>query len=326
MPRSTPKVFYQSHASPDLYDLIRDVAGAEFDLVLLDADDDVERCRKIADCEAVICAATPLRKKHLDAAPKLRVIHHQGVGWQDTTDWQEIRRRRLPLALTPEGTTTGVAEHTVLLMLAAAKHLAFADAELRRGRWHVNSLRGRSRQLHGKTIGYVGMGRIAQAVAERLKAFGCSGIYCDPQIDLPGDVSASLGLRRGSLDNVLAAADVLSIHVPLTAATRGLIGRQALQRLKPSAIVVNTARGGIVDEAALAAALDSGHVLAAGVDVFEEEPPAPDNPLLALPNVVLTPHISAGSRDAMRAKMTALFGNLRRFFATGELANRVTFP
>ncbi len=319
------KVLYLSHAGDDVYDLIRAAARPDFEVLVLDADNDAERYRKIADCAAVICAATPLRKEHLDAAPRLQVVHHQGVGWQDTTDWREIRRRGLPLALTPEGTTVGVAEHTVLLMLAAAKRLTFADAELRRGHWHVNSLRGVSRELYGKTVGYIGMGRIARAVAERLKPFGCAGIYCDPEAGLPRAYQYSLGLRSGGFEETLGAADILTVHVPLTDATRGLIGRAALARLKPGAIVVNTARGGIVDEAALAEALRCGHVLAAGLDVFETEPPCPDNPLFALPNVVLTPHISAGTRDAMRQKMDALFTNLRRFFRTGELANRVTF-
>ncbi len=326
MARNRVKVLYLSYAGDDVHRLIRQAAGDDFELVFLEADDDAERCRKIADCRAVICASTPLRKHHLDAARKLEVIHHQGVGWQDTTEWQEIKRRGLPLALTPSGTTVGVAEHTILLMLAAAKRLSFADAELRRGAWHVNALRGVSRELCGKTIGYVGMGRIARAVAERLKSFGCSGIYFDPEVRLAESEAAALGLRAGSLDEVLAAADVLTIHVPLTEGTRGLIGEAALAKLKPGAILVNTARGGIVDERALAQELESGHVLAAGLDVFEDEPPDLDNPLLALPNVVLTPHISAGTEDAMKQKMASLFANLRRFFASGELANRVTFP
>lgn len=321
-----PRVLYLSAAGKGVYDLIRAAAGPNFELVFLDADDEDERCRRIADCDAVICAASPLRERHLDAAKRLRVIHHQGVGWQDTTDWQAIRDRGLPMALTPAGTTIGVAEHTVLLMLAAAKRLPFADAELRRGHWHVNALRGVSRELCGRAIGYVGMGRIGQAVAERLCAFGCSGIFHDPIEPLSAGKAAALGLRAGSLDEVLRGADILTIHVPLTNATRGLIGRSAIRRMKPGAILVNTARGGIVDEAALVEALGSGHLLAAGLDVFETEPPRPDDPLLALPNVVLTPHISAGTTDAMRQKMEAIFANLARFFATGELENRVSFP
>ena len=326
MTSSRPKVLYFSHANAGVYNLIREAAGPGFALELLDHDDDAERIARIAGCDAVICAATPLRKRHLDAAPGLRVVHHQGVGWQDTTDWEEIKRRGLPLAITTAGTTLGVAEHAILLMLAAAKRLCFADAELRRGRWHVNALRGVSRELAGKTIGYVGMGRIAQAVAERLAAFGCSGVYADPVATLAPDRAKALGLRAGSLEETLAAADVLTLHVPLTEGTRGLIGAAELDRLKPGAIVVNTARGGILDEAALAERLRSGHVLAAGLDVFEDEPPAPDNLLMSLENVVLTPHVSAGTRDAMRAKMAAIFANLSRFFETGELENRVSFP
>ena len=323
---SPPRVLYLSHASDDVYALVREAAGSQFEVVTLEHDDEKERCAKISGCDAVICAATPLRKHHLDAAKSLRVVHHQGVGWQDTTDWQEIKRRGLPLALTPEGTTIGVAEHTVLLMLAAAKRLSYADAELRRGRWHVNALRAVSRELYGKTIGYIGFGRIGQAVAERLKSFGCCGIYSDAAVALPAATETALGVRKGEFHDVLAASDVLTIHVPLTTETRGLIGRDALSRLKPGAILVNTARGGIVDEAALAEALKSGRVLAAGLDVFEKEPPDPRSPLLELPNVVLTPHISAGTRDAMRQKMAAIFANLGRFFRGEPLANQVRFP
>ncbi len=320
------RVLYLSHAGDDVYGIIRDAAGSRFDLVFLEADDDDERCRKIAECEAVICAATPLRKRHIEAARRLKVVHHQGVGWQDTTDWHELKRRDLALALTPEGTTIGVAEHTVLLILAAAKRLPFADSELRAGAWHVNALRGVSREIHGRVVGYVGMGRIAQAVASRLKAFGCAGVYTDPHVRLDPLVERDLGLRSGSLDDVLEKADILTLHVPLTETTRHIIGAAELARMKPGGIVVNTARGGLIDEVALAAALRSGHVLAAGLDVFDTEPICRDDPLLGLPNIVVTPHISAGTQDAMRQKMAAVFRNLERFFTSGDLANRVTFP
>jgi phosphoglycerate dehydrogenase-like enzyme len=326
MAAGRPRVLYLSHAGSDVYDIIRSCAGDRFEVVTLERDDDEERCRRISDCDGVICAATRLTRRHLEAGGRLRVVHHQGVGWQDTTDWQAIRERGLPLALTPEGTTIGVAEHTILLMLAAAKRLPFADAELRAGRFHVNALRGVSRELYGKTVGYVGMGRIGQAVAERLRAFGCLGLYADPAVQLPAEVEDRLGVRSAPLEEVLAAADVLTLHVPLTPSTRGIIGRLALARVKPGAIVVNTARGGLIDEVALAEALGAGRVLAAGLDVFADEPPARDSPLLGLASVVLTPHISAGTRDAMRQKMTAIFDNLERFFAGGALANQVRLP
>jgi phosphoglycerate dehydrogenase-like enzyme len=311
------KVFYLSHATPEVYAIIRAQVPAGYELVTLERDSDEERRARIADCEVVIVAANPLRKPLIDAARRLALVHHQGVGWQDTTDHAELRARGIPLALTPEGTTVGVAEHTVLLMLAVLKLLPFADAELRQGRFHVNALRPASRELAGMTVGYVGMGRIAQAVATRLGAFGTRGVFFDPA------VASFEDLEPASLDGVLAAGDIVSLHLPLTRETRHLIGARELGRMKPGAYLVNTARGGLVDEAALVAALESGRLAGAALDVFETEPLPAGHPLMKLRNVVLTPHISAGTRDALSTKMRALFANVERFYRGEPLANRV---
>lgn len=311
------RVMYLSHATPEVYSIIRDAVPEEFELVTLDQDSDDERREKIARCEVVIVAATPLRKPMIDAAKRLELVHHQGVGWQDTTDHTELKQRAIPLAVTPEGTTVGVAEHTVLLMLAALKLLPFADSELRHGRFHVNALRPLSRELNGLTIGYIGMGRIARAVAERLRAFGTQGIFFDPA------VPAASGLQRMSFDEVLQQADVVTLHVPLTAETRHLIGAAEIAQMKRGAYLINTARGGLVDEAALERALRSGHLAAAALDVFEREPVPADHPLSRLKNVVLTPHISAGTRDALQTKMRALFSNVQRFYRGEPVQNRV---
>ena len=223
------------------------------------------------------------------------------------------------LALTPEGTAIGVAEHTLLLALGAARRGAFADAELRQGRWHVNALRPFSVEIFGKTVGLIGFGRIGQATAQRFAAFGATCVFCDPAIEATSDLPA----EGRSFDWIIANADILSLHLPLTAATRHLISAEVIARMKPEAIVVNTARGGLVDDHALAAALASGKLLAAGLDVFEGEPIGADHPLCSLPNVFLTPHISAGTRDAMGHKMTALAANLERFRRGEPLANEV---
>jgi phosphoglycerate dehydrogenase-like enzyme len=311
------RVLYLSHATPEVYAIIRSAVPAGFELVTLERDDDEERQRKVADCEVVIVAATALRKPVIDAATSLALVHHQGVGWQDTTDHDALRARGIPLALTPEGTTIGVAEHTVLLMLAALKLLPHADRELREGRFHVNALRPVSREIQGLTIGYVGMGRIAQAVARRLAGFDVRGVFFDPAVD------AHEGLARVSLDALLAQSDIVSLHVPLTPQTRHIIGREQLARMKPGAYIVNTARGGLIDEAALLEALRSKHLAGAALDVFEQEPMPRSHPLYELPNVVLTPHISAGTRDALATKMAALFANVERFFRGEPLRNRV---
>ena len=311
------RVFYISHATPEVYAIIRAQVPSGFELVTLERDSDEERRERIAGCEVVIVAANPLRKPLIDAAGRLELVHHQGVGWQDTIDHAELKARGIPLALTPEGTTVGVAEHTVLLTLSILKLLPFADAELRQGRFHVNALRPASRELAGMTVGYVGMGRIAQAVATRLRAFGTRGIFFDP------NVAAFEDLERTNLDAVLAASDIVSLHLPLTRETRHLIGAAELARMKPGAYLVNTARGGLVDEAALVEALESGRLAGAALDVFETEPLPAGHPFAKLRNVVLTPHISAGTRDALSTKMRALFANVERFYRGEPLANRV---
>lgn len=311
------RVLYLSHATPEVYSIIRDTVPAEFELITLEQDSDDERREKAAACEVVIVAATPLRKSVIEAAKRIELVHHQGVGWQDTTDHAVLKERGIPLALTPEGTTIGVAEHTVLLILAALKLLPYADSELRQGRFHINALRPVSRELSGLTVGYIGMGRIAQAVAERLRAFDTHGIFFDP------NVSAADGLRSTSFEQVLQQADVLTLHAPLTAQTRHMIGAAQIAQMKRGTYLINTSRGSLIDEAALISALESGHLAAAALDVFETEPLPAGHPLSRLKNVVLTPHIAAGTRDALTTKMRALFANVQRFYRGEPLVNRV---
>jgi phosphoglycerate dehydrogenase-like enzyme len=319
-----PKVYYNSYASDDVYAVIRETLPPGFELVTLDNDDDEERKAKIHDCEVVICAAYRLSATLISAAASLKLIHHQGVGYHDTIDIDAVKARGIPLALTPEGTDISVAEHTVMLMLAACRRLTFADAELRAGRFHINALRPVSRELNGMTVGYVGMGRIAQAVAERLKAFATRGIYFDPFAALSDETAARLRVQRvPTLDALLREADIVTLHVPLTAQTRHLINAATIASMKPGAILINAARGPIVDETALAEALREGHLGAAGIDVFEIEPLPITSPLTKLPNIVLTPHVAAGTRDALKTKMTAIFANVRRFYAGEPLKNLV---
>ena len=323
MPAAARKILYWSLATEPVYDINRAELPPDCELVTLPADTEAARRDRIADAEVVIVAGSRLPRPMIEAAGHLRLVHHQGVGYHDTVDVAALAERGIPLALTPAGTTIGVAEHTVMLIIATMKHLTFADAELRCGRWHVNRLRPASRELFGRTIGYVGMGRIGQAVAERLCAFGTSGLYVDDAAPLSDADTEALNLRRVDLDTLLREADVVTLHVPLTPATRHLIDAAAIARMKPGAVLINTARGGIIDEAALFDALQGGHLGGAGLDVFETEPPPADHPLLTLPNVVLTPHISAGTRDALQTKMRSLFANVSRFYAGEPLHDQV---
>jgi phosphoglycerate dehydrogenase-like enzyme len=211
------------------------------------------------------------------------------------------------VATTPEGTVEGVAEQVVLLILAVNKQLLAADRGLREGRWLVWQLRPSSFML----AGLIGLGRIGRAVARRLKGFAVELVYHDP-VPASAELEAELGLRRLALDELLGSADIVSVHTPLTPATRGLIDRRALGRMKRDAVLINTSRGEVVDQPALIEALEAGRLRGAGLDVFTPEPLPVDSPLLALPQVVLTPHIATGTRQAMVIKARAQFANVLR--------------
>jgi len=323
VPEPIRKIYYNSWADENVYNMIREVMPPGFELVALDNDNEDERRLKIADAQVAIVAATPLTGSLIGAAHDLQLVHHQGVGYQDTVDVAALKERRLPLALTPEGTTTPVAEITIFLMLAVLRRLTFADSELRQGRWHINSLRPVSRNLKGRAIGYIGMGRIGQASAALAHAFGATGLYCDLIDTLDRQRAAALGLRFATLDEVIEQSEIVTLHIPSSPAARHIINADVIARMRPGAVIINTARGMLVDENALYEGLKSGHLGGAGLDVFESEPPKPDNPLLQLPNVVVTPHIAGGTRDAFQTKMRAIFENIARFHSGRELNNQV---
>jgi phosphoglycerate dehydrogenase-like enzyme len=313
-------VFYNSFASDDVYGLIRDALPTGCELVTLSADRDEERLQKIASANVVIVAATALTGQMIAAAGSLELVHHQGVGYHDSVDVDALTRRGIPIVLTPQGTTETVAEHTLMLMLAVLRRLPHLDRELRQGRWHINTYRATTRNLSSQVIGYLGMGRIGQAVAGRAQAFGARGLFYDPNETLDRGIS-DLDLQRCGFDEVLQGSDIITLHLPGTRDTRHLINAQAIEKMRPGAMLINTARGSLVDQAALCDALKSGRLSGAGLDCFSYEPPAPDEPLLSLPNVVLTPHSAGATRDALIQKMRAISHNIERFFANQPVEN-----
>ncbi|MBI3973534.1 MAG: lactate dehydrogenase [Chloroflexi bacterium] len=266
--------------------------------------------RRARGAAFIVAATTRIDEAVLRAAPRLYLVHHQGVGY-DNIDITACRRAGVPVALTPEGTTIGVAEHTLLLILAIYKHLREVDPAVRAGTWPVWEYRSRSFELAGKTLGLIGFGRIGREVAKRARAFDAAAIYYDP-FPAPPEIEHALSARRAPLDELLAQADIVSLHLPLSSQTHHILGERELRLMRPHAVLINTARGPLVDEAALAAALASKRIAAAGLDVLEREPPDPDNPLFKLDSVLLTPHIAAGTADAFRTKMRAIAANLHR--------------
>jgi glyoxylate reductase len=246
----------------------------------------------------------------LDGLPRLRHLASYGVG-VNHLDLEACRRRGLLVTNTPGVVTEATAEHAMALLLAAARRVVEGDRAIRRGGWtelEPGYLLGTG--LDGKVLGLVGFGRIGQAVARRAVAFGMAIAYASPR------EAAFPGARRLPLEALLAEADVVSLHCPLTAATENLLSRERLALLKPGAIVVNTARGGVLDDAALAEALAAGRLAGAGLDVFREEPAVPPA-YLALENVVLTPHLGSGTRET-RAAMAAMVVEEVERVARGE--------
>ncbi len=241
----------------------------------------------------VVRSRTKVIAPVIDAATRLRVIGRAGVG-VDNIDCEAAARRGIAVVNSPASAMVSVAEHTMGLMIALARFIPQADASLRKGSWEKNKFLGI--ELSGKTLGIVGLGRIGSMVAVRAEAFGMRVLTYDPYIK--GERAETFGTTLlESLDDLLALSDFVSIHVPLMPNTRGLIGAEKMAKMKPGARLISCARGGVVDEKALLAALESGQLAGAALDVFETEPPG-DNPLLKHPRVVVTPHLGAMTEEA----------------------------
>jgi D-3-phosphoglycerate dehydrogenase / 2-oxoglutarate reductase len=225
--------------------------------------------------------------------PRLGVVGVASVGI-DRIDVEAATRAGVMVVNAPTGNTIAAAEHTLALMLALLRHVPTADESVRAGEWERGRFTGR--ELRGKTLGIIGLGKIGKAVARRATGFEMRVLANDPY--LTEEQAAEHGAKLVGLAELLHRADVITVHTPLTPETRGLIGRGQLEAAKPGAFVLNVARGGIVDERALADALASGHVAGAAVDVYSSEPMASDNPLRAAPNLVLTPHLGASTAEA----------------------------
>jgi D-3-phosphoglycerate dehydrogenase len=258
----------------------------------------VEEVRRVAAREAIdaiISRTIRLDGETMDASPRLKVISKHAAGY-DNIDVAAATARGIPVLVALAGNARSVAEHTLSLMLALAKRLRPLDAALRRGEWPRES--GHGVELYGKELGIVGFGSIGRLVAELAGAFGmrvsCYGPNLAPE-RAPSGVTV-----RASLAELLATADFVSLHCPLTPTTRGLIGEKELQVMKPSAFLVNTARGPVVEEGALIAALSQGQLAGAALDCFVAEPAPPDSPLWRLPNTIYTPHIAGVTEDAFK--------------------------
>lgn len=287
--------------------------GPDFEIRYCNGADRAELLAAVGDADALLVrSATKVDAETLLAAPRLKVVARAGVGL-DNVDIKQATQSGVMVVNAPTSNIVSAAELAVALLLAAARHLPSANASLKQGEWKRSKYTGI--ELFEKTVGIVGLGKIGVLVAQRLSAFGMLVIAYDPYVQ--AGRAAQLGVRLVSLENLMTDADFISVHLPKTAETVGLIDDEQLARCKPTAIIVNAARGGIVDEHALHLALKDGRIAGAGLDVFTSEP-CTDSPLFEFDNVVVTPHLGASTDEAQEKAGIAVAKSVR-LALSGEL-------
>jgi D-3-phosphoglycerate dehydrogenase / 2-oxoglutarate reductase len=295
---------------PKSIDTIAATIPAEWRLSITRGQGAGEKAEALRDADVAFVMAAPMPALLIDAAPRLRFIQKLGAGI-DRIDVDHCAARGIGIARLQAGNSVPVAEHTLLLMLAACRRLPLLDRQTRAGGWDKEAARGVSRQINGKTVGIVGFGAIGQAVAKLLLGFDANVLYYDPR-RASSDLERELRVTHASLDELTSQSDIVSLHLPLMKETAKLFDAARIARMKPGAILVNCARGGLVDESALHDALVSGHVFSAGIDAFEQEPPI-GNPLLLLDQTVVTPHTAGGTIDNFRPVVERAVRNIQRF-------------
>jgi D-3-phosphoglycerate dehydrogenase len=258
----------------------------------------------------IVTNFAPVSAAMIENASRLRMIHKWGVGYEKI-DVAAAKRRGVPVAIAGGVNAASVAEHAVALMLAVNRRIPFLDGKLREGVWLKQEMRTVCRQLKGKTIGLLGMGNIGREVVRKLSGFDVEVLYHKVK-RLDEAAEKTLPARYVSFDELLSRSDILSVHVPLLESTRGLVGREAIAKMKDGAVIINTARGGVVDETALYEALSSGKLSGAGLDTYAVEPPASGNPLFGLEQVVLTPHTGGVVTENVADVTRRVFDNLQR--------------
>jgi phosphoglycerate dehydrogenase-like enzyme len=308
------KVVFHAAAGPDLARRLARLEGVEVAV----CPENVQELlfRLLPDCDVLWHVLQRCTAEMIEAAPRLKLIQKIGVG-VNTIDLEAAKRRGIPVCNLPGTNARAVAELTLGLMLSVLRRIPAFDRGLRSGVWTDTGVQDGIGELGGRTVGLVGYGAIPRILAPVLVALGCSVVYTARHV-----VADAVGVFR-PLEQLLAEADVVSLHLPLVPETERVIDATALGRMKPEAILINTGRGGLVDQAALVAALAAGRIAGAGLDVFEVEPPAGGDALLGLPNVVVTPHVAWLTTGTFDRSFALAVENCRRIEAGEPLLHRV---
>ncbi|MHB0871249.1 MAG: 2-hydroxyacid dehydrogenase [Chloroflexota bacterium] len=302
------KIVFMDVTTPAVRKVLLDHLPAGFELVFAEASTEEKAVAAVADADFIFAWATYMPAKVIEAASKAKLIQKAGEG-TDRIDVAAAARKGILVAKTTGSNSASVAELATLLILATLRWLPNAHNSMVAGQWLKFQLRPGSFELRRKQVGIVGLGKIGRMVAKQVQGFDASVAYYDA-FRLPETEEARLGVTYMPLDDLMRSSDVVTLHVPLMPSTRGLIGRRELGLMKPTAILVNSCRGAVLDEEALYEALKERRIRGAGIDVFTKEPPDANHPLFALDNVVVTPHYGGGTEDAELEGVKHAFANI----------------
>jgi glyoxylate reductase/D-3-phosphoglycerate dehydrogenase len=301
--------------TPEVGEIARELAPAGFELVLA-RNGSPELEAALGEAEYMLCyPSVTMKEPFYRAAPRLKLVQLLSAGY-DNVDLAAARRAKVPVANNGGANAISVAEHALMLMLTVSRRLISTHRNVAAGRWHGNAPAPRMYELFDKRLGIIGLGTIGKKVARLAKAFGMVVHYYDIK-RLKEEEEDALGVRFRLLPEIVRHSDIVSLHVPLNDSTRHMINEAALAMLKPEAIIVNTSRGPVIDEKALTRTLADHKIFGAGLDVFDQEPPPPDNPLFKLDNVLLTSHFAGPAWDNQIARLRNAFDNVQRV-ARGE--------
>ena len=310
------KVVFFTNIDAELRQVVADKALPGMDVVTAPADmDDDEKIELVRDADFIMLFPGKISDRVLQAATKCKLIQLLSAGY-DEMNLPLAEDLGIAVANNGGANRVAVAEHTLMLMLATHRRMMFYANNVKAGRWKQEQDRKIDVfELEGKTLGLIGMGNIGRQVARRAAAFDMELQYYDKYHPLTPVEEETMGIKAVDMDTLLQTSDVVSTHVPLTRETYGMIGKRELELMKPTGVVINTSRGGVIEETALAEALISGTIAAAGLDVMEHEPPDPNDPLLQIENLVITPHTAGPTLESIPKRAANAFENIQHVWS-----------
>ncbi len=315
-----PKILLTNYYNVAPLRIVRDAVPDGFELLSLDRPGRSAIMNLIGDADYLLAGGrAKIDREMISFAKKLKMVQRTGVGL-DSLDLDALREMGIPLQVNPGVNAISVAEHTIMLILGVLRRINEADAGMRAGKWEKHDLGIRCNDLHGKTVGLIGFGNIGTHVAALLHPFGVH-ILCTDKQPAIGDIPAR-ACKYVTLDELLKSSDVISLHCALTEETEGLIGREAIMKMKRGVVIINTARGRLVNEDALVEGLVAAHIRGAGLDVYGTEPLPAESPLRRMQQVLLTPHIAGISADSFKIMMGKAMDGIAKFHERTQIDSR----